>query len=90
MSFNNESKDIQLNYLTTAIPGNTPIEFRESYIPDDKLIHKGIFSPDLEEYLYTISDKGFEQFDVYVIKKQNGEWSKPEKAFLIVTTVNMG
>lgn len=72
---------MNLKFLTEVIPGDNPIEFRESFVPDDKLIHKGIFSPDLEEYFYTISDKGFERFDVYVIKKCDGKWSEPEKAF---------
>jgi len=63
------------------VPNNIPIDFKQDLVPIDKLIHKGTFSPNLEEYYYTISDKNFEQFDVYVIKKHNGKWSEPNKAF---------
>ncbi|MTI31124.1 PD40 domain-containing protein [Xanthovirga aplysinae] len=81
LSCKNETENIKVRFLTEKIPGDIPIEFKEIIIPNNKLIHKGIFSPDLKEYYYTISDKGFEQFDVYAMKKQNGTWSKAEKAF---------
>lgn len=68
-------------YLTDGIPTDLPIAFKENLTPKDKLIHKGIFSPDFKEYYYTISDKAYKQFNVYVIKKQNGNWSTPEKTF---------
>lgn len=68
-------------YLTENIPDETPITFKENLIPKDKLIHKGIFSPDFKHYYYTISTKDFKQFDVYVIDKVKGSWSKPRKAF---------
>jgi Tol biopolymer transport system component len=70
-----------MRFLTEKIPFDTPIEFKGNLTPNDKLIHKGIFSPDLEEYYYTLSDTDFEQFDVYMIKKLNGIWSNPQKAF---------
>ena len=62
-------------------PKAIPIDFKKELIPKDKLIHKGIFSPDFQEYYYTLSDKGYHQFDVYVIKNQDGKWSAPQKAF---------
>jgi len=68
--------------LTEEIPGDIPIELKGNLIPKDKLIHRGVFSPDFKEYYYTISDKGFERFDVLRIKKLKGVWSKPKKAFL--------
>ncbi len=77
----NGSENIKMQYLTEDIPGNSPIEFRGASIPEDKLIHKGMFSPDLNEYYYTISNKNFEHFDVQVIRKEAGQWSKPQKAF---------
>ncbi|WP_175402819.1 TolB-like translocation protein [Mangrovivirga cuniculi] len=70
-----------MDFLTDNIPEGTPIEFQTYNIPNDFIIHKGIFSPSLDEYYYTISDRQFEQFDVYVQRKQNGQWSEPEKAF---------
>jgi hypothetical protein len=68
-------------YLTESIPTNIPITFKENLTPKDKLIHKGIFSPDFKQYYYTISDTAYKQFNVYVIQKQNGSWSEPRKAF---------
>lgn len=68
-------------YLTDIIPTELPIAFKENLTPKDKLVHKGIFSPDFKEYYYTISDKEYKQFNVYVIKKQDGNWSEPQKAF---------
>ena len=71
----------QMKYLTQCIPNSSPVEFMEHLKVADKLIHRGIFNPDLSEYYFTLSDKAFQQFDVYLIKKLEGEWSEPEKAF---------
>lgn len=73
--------DSYRNAFPEGQPGNDPIPFMEELTPANTLIHKGIFSPDLNAYYYTLSDAGFAQFDVYVIRKQGGEWSAPEKAF---------
>lgn len=81
LSCKNEMENSKVKFLVNKIPNNTPIEFKQDLIPYNKLVHKGIFSPNLDEYYYTISDKKFEQFDVYVIKKSNGIWSKSSKAF---------
>ena len=78
---NNDMEDIETQFLTDDIPGETPVEFKVVDVPDDKIIHKGIFSPDFKEYYYTVSDKGFEKFDVYVVKKMDNAWSAPQKAF---------
>ena len=75
-------KEGSLNeFLTETLPGNHPIRFNQVTIPEGKLIHSGIFSPDLDEFYYTLSDKEFRQFDVKVIRKENNAWSKPEDAF---------
>lgn len=68
-------------FLTEFIPNDLPVEFMSHLIPSDKIIHKGVFSPDFSEYYYTLSDKGFKQFDIYVIRKYKNKWSNPEKAF---------
>ncbi len=81
LSCKNETENIKMQFLTEEIPNNTPFNFKQDIVPQNKLIHKGIFSPDLKEYYYTISDKNFEKFEVYVIKIRNGKWSEPEKAF---------
>ena len=70
-----------MQFLTEEIPNNKPIEFKQHLIPENKLIHKGIFSPDLQEYYYTISDKNFEKFEIFVIEKKHKNWSAPKKAF---------
>ncbi|MFP2996058.1 hypothetical protein ABN763_09105 [Spongiivirga sp. MCCC 1A20706] len=67
--------------MTEIIPNDIPIEFKQDLIPQNKIIHKGIFSPDLEEYYYTLSDKNFDNFDVFKIEKDNGVWTEPKKAF---------
>lgn len=74
-------ENLKMQFLEKVIPDNTPVAFKQHLSPSGKLIHKGIFSPDLEEYYYTISDTSFEQFDIYLIKKLNDHWTEPEKAF---------
>ena len=68
-------------FLVNEVPNNIPIDFKQQLVPTNQLVHKGIFSPNLDEYYYTISDKNFEQFNVFVIKKHNGKWSEPKNAF---------
>ncbi|MDE5424120.1 hypothetical protein L3073_18045 [Ancylomarina sp. DW003] len=68
-------------FLVDKLPNNKPIDFKRDLVPDNKIIHRGVFSPNLKEYYYTISDKNYEQFDVLMIEKVNGKWSMPKKAF---------
>ncbi len=75
----NETKEFKV--LSKPVPEDIPIDFKVDLVPENKLIHKGILSPDLKEYYYTISDKSFENFDVYVIKEEGENWSAPQKAF---------
>lgn len=81
LSCRNGVENSKMKFLVNEVPDNHPIDFKQDLVPQNKLIHKGIFSPSLEEYYYTVSDKNFEHFDVYKIKKVNGKWSKPRKAF---------
>ncbi|MDW7693385.1 hypothetical protein R9C00_01400 [Flammeovirgaceae bacterium SG7u.111] len=81
LSCKSEIESTKMQFLTEVVPDNTPIEFKQDLIPQNKLIHKGIFSPDLQEYYYTISDKNFELFEVFVIEKNKEKWSTPKKAF---------
>lgn len=67
--------------LHEKTPDDTPLVFLEKLTPQDKLIHKGIFGPDLETYYFTISDTGFEHFDVYFVEKIDGQWSQAQSAF---------
>ena len=81
LSCKNETENTKMQFLTEEIPNKKPIEFKQDLIPKNKLIHKGIFSPDLQKYYYTISDKNFEQFEIFVIEKNHENWSAPKKAF---------
>jgi len=90
LSCKNKIKNIKTRFLVNEVPNNIPIDFKQDLVPNDKLIHKGAFSPNLEEYYYTISDKNFKQFDVYVIKKHNGKWSEPNRAFFNSTYSDHG
>ncbi len=75
--------DLALNkmFLQTSVPNEEPVIFKPELVPQDMLLHSGIFSPDLREYYYTVSDKYFQQFDVYLIRQINGAWTEPEVAF---------
>ncbi|MEM6685731.1 MAG: hypothetical protein AAF617_08095 [Bacteroidota bacterium] len=68
-------------FLTEKVPAETPIVFRPDLIPEDKIIHKGIFNPTIDQYYYTLSNKDYTQFDTYMIEKNHGKWSTPKKAF---------
>ena len=81
LSCRNENDNAKMQFLTDEIPKNIPFEFKQKLVPKNKLIHRGIFSPDLKEYYYTISDNNFEKFEVFAIKNNNGNWSEPKKAF---------
>ncbi|WP_432412492.1 hypothetical protein [Rasiella sp. SM2506] len=70
-----------MQFLNEEIPNNIPLEFKQNIVPKNKIIHKGIFSPDLKEYYYTISDNDFKNFEVFAVKNTNGIWSNPKKAF---------
>lgn len=62
-------------------PQESPLPFRPELTPEGMIIHGGSFSPDLNTYLYTLSDAGYNRFDTYIIKKEEGGWTEPEKAF---------
>ncbi|MGB1042792.1 MAG: TolB family protein [Tenacibaculum sp.] len=79
--WNCKTKNTDISILKEEIPKNIPLLFKQNIVPTNKLIHKGILSLDLKEYYYTISDFQFDNFDVFVIKNNNGTWSKPKKAF---------
>ena len=73
--------DYKKRFLVDILPDKHPIEFMPSLVSFDRLIHRGVFTPDLKEYYYTVSDNEFKQFDIYLIKWLGEEWSQPEKSF---------
>ena len=62
-------------------PGRKPIDFKKDLKTPGQLIHKGIFSPDLNEFYYTLSDEAFKKFDVFVIRKLDNSWTEARQAF---------
>lgn len=78
----NENATTKMQFLIDKIPNNIPLEFNQEMIPRNKLVHKGIFSPDLKEYYYTISDYNFKNFEIFVTNNDGEHWSKPKKAFI--------
>lgn len=66
----------------SKLPKEHPIVFKQELTPEGKLIHRGILSPDLENYYFTISDTTFQNFDIYVsqLDTENSQ-SKSEKVF---------
>ncbi|MEM8508455.1 MAG: hypothetical protein AAF717_11525 [Bacteroidota bacterium] len=77
----NQNEEAKRQFLTEKIPDSVPIVFNNAILPDNTIIHKGIFSPDLKTYYYTVSDKDFTNFDIYYIRKLEREWSAPSTAF---------
>jgi hypothetical protein len=61
-------------------PSKSPIPFMPEIIPEGALVHRGIFSPALNEYYFTVSDQKFEKFDVYVMRWEGTNWSAAEVA----------
>jgi hypothetical protein len=62
-------------------PQNSPLTFLPQLIPAGKIAHAGIFSPDLRDFYYTLSDTNFSQFDVLTVSRQDKGWSQPREAF---------
>jgi len=78
----NNDGPIELNeYLTETAPDSIPLPYKTGLISGGMLVHRGIFSPDLNEYYFTISDKQFQHFNVKVVHKENSKWSIPKDAF---------
>lgn len=67
-------------YLASELPTYEPLDLGLIQIPEDMLVHRGVFSPDLNHFYYTLSPRDFSQFDMYVIDKKGSRWSKGRKA----------
>ena len=63
------------------VSANKPIPLQPELVPAGQLIHRGIFSNDLQEYYFTVSDTAFAKFDVLVSKYVDGTWQAAEPAF---------
>lgn len=68
-------------FLTEHLPGDQPLPFNSSLVPEHSIIHRGVFSNDLEQYYMAISDTAYSNFTVLVSNRQYGEWAEPSAAF---------
>ncbi|MCZ6835772.1 MAG: hypothetical protein O7G85_08365 [Planctomycetota bacterium] len=68
-------------YLTEYPPRDTPVHFKPELIPEGQLAHAGVFTPDQNEYYYTLSDASFSQFTVMFITNLADQWTAPKEAF---------
>jgi len=68
-------------YLVDKLPNEHPLPLFIDLSEGEEIIHKGIFSNDLKEYYFVVSDPGFENFTVKTTRKTDGKWSLPEEAF---------
>ena len=68
-------------YLLQAPPNDVPQFFAAHLISDDHLAHAGIFSPDLKQYYFSLSNKDLNQFDAMFSTQCDGQWGEPATAF---------
>ena len=68
-------------FLVEEAPDTRPVIFEPARAAENTLVHGGAFSPDLEEFYFTVSDPEFRSFDVRRIRKLGQKWSAPEDAF---------
>jgi len=71
----------QEKYLGESPPIDMPELFKPELIPDKQLAHAGVFTPDMNEYYYTLSDVSFSQFTVMYIRRGDDQWTSPKEAF---------
>ncbi|MDF1695328.1 MAG: hypothetical protein P1U56_05835 [Saprospiraceae bacterium] len=84
LSSNNTHSTPALNVystLTSVFQHQLPMDFKPELTPENKIIHRGVFTPSLDAYYYTLSNKDFTQFEVWVIQRVNNAWTSPKKAF---------
>ncbi|UZR93026.1 hypothetical protein [Chondrinema litorale] len=77
-------------FATDEIPQELPIPFKPELVPDNYLIHRGVFSNDLEEYYFTISDSAFANFSIKVNKRLMVDGLSQKMLFSIANTATMG
>lgn len=75
------SNDLNLPSSTLEnLPNKFPKVLFEAFVPQDKIVHKGIFSPDLDFYYYTVSNQDYTNFDIYLLQRVGEEWLRQGKA----------
>jgi len=68
-------------YLGEYPPIDKPVTFKPELTPDKQLAHAGVFTPNMNEYYYTVSNASFSQFTVMYIRKSGDQWTAPKEAF---------
>ncbi|MFK7770838.1 MAG: hypothetical protein AB8F94_01820 [Saprospiraceae bacterium] len=68
--------------MTSKIPKAEPLVFMPNLVEDNKIIHKGIFSPGYKKYFYTESKSDFTKFNILEIQKTDNKWTAPREAFI--------
>lgn len=58
-----------------------PEDFLSVLIPQGKLAHGGVLSPEADQFYITLSDSAFEQFDVMVSNRTDDQWGSFAPAF---------
>ncbi len=77
-----QQKNVAYQLLSKSkVPSNLPIPFREDLVGKDQLIHRGVFSPDLNHFYFTISDKDYSNFTIKSMHQVEHTWSEPQNAF---------
>jgi len=71
----------QEQYLGEYPPVDIPVLFKPELIPDKHLAHAGVFTANMNEYYYTLSNASFSEFTVMYIRRSGDQWSSPKKAF---------
>ena len=77
----NRPNEMETLFLVERVPEGLPMHYAPTDIQPGYIIHRGIFSNDLSEFYFTISDTSFSNFTVQVTSKIQGKWTKPKEAF---------
>lgn len=77
----NSGNDKQNMFFVNQVPKNLPFQFDPTLLPNGSIIHRGVFSNDLRQYYFTISDRSFSNFRVLVTNKAQNQWTEPVEAF---------
>lgn len=67
-------------YFGQPRPTNEARLFMPELIPENKYIHQCVFSPNGEEFYYTISDTNYSRFTIMTMKLSDGVWTDPDTA----------
>lgn len=58
-----------------------PEAFLADIVADNQMVHAGVFTPDMQDYYFTLSDVEFGSFTVMHSRQLVSGWSRPDTAF---------